>query len=206
MRVLLAVLALIAVAMAVQVYSGEGAGETPVETQEAFLDPAYGSDDAPVKITYYYDYQCRWCRRFELETVPRLRALIEEGRVQLVYKDFVFIGRDSLKAANAAECIFQEAGNEAFLRFHARLYEEQKTKNTGWVTDELLERIMGGLGLPVEEIFSCMRAREYEGNVRLDTETGKLHGVTSTPTFIIGGKKISGAQPYEVFERIIMEG
>ena len=202
-RLLLAIIALIVISLAVQVYSGE---TTPTTIKEVPLDPIQGKDAAPVTITYYYDYQCRWCKRFELETMPKLKKLIDAGKVKINYKDYVFIGDDSIKAANVAECIFQEEGTDTFLEFHAKLYKAQKTKNTGWVTDKLLKNIMLDLNVSADKIFSCANSKKYESNIQLDTETGKLHGVTSTPTFIVGGKKISGAQPYEVFEKIILEG
>src|SRR6478672_246062 len=50
--------------------------------------PALGSDDAPVTVVEFADYQCPFCKSFFSTTLPSLKKeFIDTGKVRLVMKD-----------------------------------------------------------------------------------------------------------------------
>jgi protein-disulfide isomerase len=64
-----------------------------------------GSDDAPVTIRLYEDFQCPACGQFARETLPEVvERHVEPGDVKLISETLVFIGPDSVPAARGLRC------------------------------------------------------------------------------------------------------
>jgi protein-disulfide isomerase len=84
--------------------------------------PARGSQDAPVTIVEFSDYECPFCGRFFRETLPALQTeYIDSGRVRLVYRDFPLNShRHAQKAAEAAKCA---DGQGHYWAMHDLLFE-----------------------------------------------------------------------------------
>ncbi len=199
----LALLAIFAVFLFSQDKSTKPVKESKTSLDVQNVQPSIGDPKAQVLIEYYYDYQCKWCKDFDLNTLPKLEKYFRSKQAQFVFKDLVFLGPDSQKAALASECVFQNYGNDKFLKFHQALYEAQKTKNTGWVSSSLLRDISVNNSINYPELDTCIVSKKYLGQISHDTESAKNLGLTSTPSFVIDGKKLSGSQPIEVFEQII---
>ena len=53
------------------------------------------------------------------------------------------------------------------------------------------------------KLTSCLDGKETEAEVQADMAEGQSIGVTGTPAFVINGRTISGAQPFEKFKSII---
>lgn len=51
----------------------------------------------------------------------------------------------------------------------------------------------------------CVDSRKYKGAVDADISDGNDAGVDGTPAIFINGRMVSGAQPYDVFKKIIDE-
>ncbi|MEK6916732.1 MAG: thioredoxin domain-containing protein [Nanoarchaeota archaeon] len=174
--------------------------------ENTFLeDPTFGSEDADVTIIYYFDYQCKWCQKFDLETFPILKQeYIDTGKLKFIFKDFAFLGKDSQTLALAAECIYRKYGSEKFLEYHLLTYQNQHQKGSGWGSKENILTYSKSIdGIDLGYLDSCIINNTYLAEIVDDTYSGTLAGVSSTPTFFIGDKKISGAQPYSVFRELI---
>ena len=64
-----------------------------------------GNPSAPVTIVEFGDFQCKFCDRFAKETEPKINATyIQTGKVNMVFKNFVTHGPDSITGAMAAQC------------------------------------------------------------------------------------------------------
>ena len=52
-------------------------------------DPVIGSQDAAITIIEFSDFQCPFCARFHIQTLPIIMdEYINEGKVKLVFRDF----------------------------------------------------------------------------------------------------------------------
>ena len=51
----------------------------------------------------------------------------------------------------------------------------------------------------------CIASDKYDAVIQQAVENGRSIGVSGTPTFFLNGRSFSGAQPFEVFERMIEE-
>ncbi len=164
-------------------------------------DPAIGPEDAPVVLVDFSDYQCPYCRKFALETLPVLLERFK-GKIRYVYRDFPLesIHPYALKAAEAANC----AGEQGrYFDYHDLLFERQSEWSSG--VNESFLRYAEELGLDLAAFRECLESGRYEQEVRKDLQDGMRAGVRSTPTLFINGIPVEGAQPVEVYESIIQE-
>lgn len=167
--------------------------------------PVLGSDNAPITLVEFGDYQCFYCNRFFHTTEPDIvKNYVETGKVKMIFKDFTIIGQDSINAAHAAHCA-QEAGK--FWEFHDILYNNWTGENNGWASPSNIGGFAKQLELDDEDFSSCMSEARYISVIKASNSDAKTLGLTGTPGFFIKGPdnsitKISGAQPYEVFEEI----
>jgi len=167
-----------------------------------------GSDDAPITLVEFGDYQCFFCNKFFHDTEQSiLENYVETGKVKIIFKDFTIIGPDSIGAANAAHC----AGDQGkFWEYHDELYNQWNGENNGWASDENLVKFAQNIGLKGDEFEQCMSDGKYKQLVSASSTDAKNLGITGTPAFFVIGPdnqitRISGAQPYEVFHNIFQE-
>lgn len=61
----------------------------------------------------------------------------------------------------------------------------------------------GDLDLNQADFDACLDSGKYEELVNNQTRTFQGIGVSSTPSFIINGQPLVGAQPFESFQQVI---
>ena len=78
-------------------------------------DPIIGNPDAPITIIEFSDFECPFCARFHIQTLPSiLEEYIDQGKVKLVFRDFPIqsIHQNALPAAVAANFIPTALGTD----------------------------------------------------------------------------------------------
>ena len=68
-----------------------------------------------------------------------------------------------------------------------------------------LKRYAAGVGVDAEKFNACLDMSKHAEVVRNGVAEGTRLGINSTPTVFINGRRVSGAQAYEVFAGIIDE-
>ena len=178
----------------------DGGGPSP---SAALGHPALGNEDAPVTMIEYSDFQCPFCGKFARETEPALiKKYVEDGTLRIEWRDFPYLGQESVNAALAARAA--EAQGK-FWEYHDLLYENQGSGNSGAFSDENLTGFAEELGLDAERFESDLRSEENAAAVAEDFRQGQGQGISGTPTFVVNGHTLVGAQPVEVYERAIEE-
>jgi protein-disulfide isomerase len=175
-----------------------GGGREEASQNSAELGhPALGNAGAPVVMIEYGDFRCPFCGKFAREVEPKLvDEYVESGTLRMEWRDFPYLGRESVGAALAARAA-QEQGK--FWEYHDLLYENQ----SGGFSDERLVELAREAGLDVEEFEADLASGRHEEAVARDFQEGQRIGITGTPTFVINGEVLAGAQPIEVFEDAI---
>ncbi len=173
-------------------------------------DPIRGDPDAPITIVEFSDFQCPFCARFHVQTLPSIiEEYIAEGKVNLVYRDFPIqsIHPNALPAAVAAECADEQG---KYWEYHDTLFEKQNSWNRLDSNSAIttFSQYATDIGLEQEQFDSCLQTGKYLEEVQGDLRDGRDYDVTGTPGFFIGNEdigfvKINGAQPFEAFKRII---
>lgn len=62
------------------------------------------------------------------------------------------------------------------------------------------------LGLNPDTFNQCLDSGQHKEDVTTDTQIAQQIGVRSTPTFLVNGTPVQGAQPYSEFETLIKQG
>ncbi|MDI1495804.1 MAG: protein disulfide-isomerase [Cenarchaeum symbiont of Oopsacas minuta] len=170
--------------------------------------PRLGDEKAPVTIIEFGDYQCFFCNKFYHDTEKRLISeFVDTGKVSIIFKDFIIIGQDSVNAAIGARCATEQ---EMFWEYHDILYENWDGENTGWASMTHLKEFAIDIGLNEQEWLDCVQSNRHVKSLDASNNDAIAVGLSGTPAFFIIGSDnsvvaLSGAQPYEVFERIINE-
>jgi len=163
-----------------------------------------GSDDAPVTIVEFSDYQCPFCRRAFEDAVAGIRKdYVDTGKVRLIWKDFpLSFHPDAPKAANAARC----AGEQGkYFAMHDKIFAGQGPSDLGTVAinASVYATYAKELGLNEAQFKTCVDTDKYAAQIQSDTNEGIAAGVSGTPTFFVNNQQIVGAQPYAVLKQAI---
>ena len=121
-----------------------------------------------------------------------------KGKVRVVHKDFPLPSHaGALPAAEAARC----AGAQGvFWEYHDLLY----LSVPDFSRDDLI-RYAGRLNLDRDAFATCIDTRRLRKDVHADVVEGRAIGVRGTPTFLVNGALLVGAQPIEAFRQAIRE-
>lgn len=159
-----------------------------------------GDQEAPVTIIEYSSLTCPHCADFNNNTLAQIKEhYIDAGKARLVYRDFPF-DRPGLLAAAMARC----AGRARFFRFLDVLFRTQDTWSRSAQPAEALAKVGRLGGLQREAIDACFADQALLDSILDSRLTGaRKFNVDSTPTFIINGEKLIGAQPFEKFAEVI---
>ncbi|MGK5728627.1 DsbA family protein [Streptomyces sp. URMC 124] len=220
--VLALVVAVVAVGMAIGKSGGSGK-RTPSASGTSSTDPmdpvfaqaeratsrrqdgdplALGRKDAPVVLVEYADYQCSYCGKFTRDSQPELiKKYVDEGVLRIEFRNFPIFGKDSERAARASWA----AGRQGkFWQFHDEVYAKLR-KGDALAEDKLVD-LAGKAGVSdIDRFRSDLNGSASEEAVKKDQKEGYDLGVTSTPSFLVGGRPIAGAQPMAAFDEAIAQ-
>lgn len=166
------------------------------QLQVASDEPASGPVGAPVEIVMYSDFQCPFCAKVGA-TIARLKQQYGE-KIRVVFRDFPLssIHPQAEQAAIAARCAHEQG---RFWEFHDRLFAQRD------VTPARLEEHAAQVGLDPERFAACRANPRTQTIVSDNRASGERLGIAGTPAFFINGRFVTGAQPDEVFQRVIDE-
>lgn len=161
---------------------------------------AVGRADAPVVLIEYSDFKCGYCGKFARGTEPELmKKYVEDGTLRIEWRNFPIFGADSEAAAKAAWAAGQQ---DRFAQFHAAAYAEG-SKEKGFGEARLAELARQAQVPDLERFKKDMAGEAATAALRKDQEEGYRIGVSSTPSFLVNGQPIAGAQPLEAFASAI---
>jgi protein-disulfide isomerase len=163
----------------------------PVITPE---DHVLGSADAPVTIVEYASMTCPHCAAFHADSMPKLKSeFIDKNQVRLVFRPFP-LDRLALRASLMAEC----APGDGYFALLDKLFATQKEWMQAANPLDALRALGKEAGIEESKIDSCMTDEKAIDRIAANYKDAvDVHGVSSTPSFIINGTKYAGALPFD---------
>ncbi|MEU0129843.1 MULTISPECIES: thioredoxin domain-containing protein [unclassified Streptomyces] len=161
---------------------------------------ARGRADAPVVLIEYADFGCGYCGKFARDTEPELvERYVDDGTLRIEWRNFPIFGEASEAAARASWAAGQQ---DRFWAFHRAAYAEgAKEKGFGRARLRALAQQAGVADLDrFARDADSPAATEAVGE---DREQAYGIGATSTPSFLINGHPVAGAQPTAVFAQAV---
>lgn len=154
-----------------------------------------GDPNAPIVVVEFSDFECPFCQRFFNDAYKGLMDYVERGEVLFVYRHLpLSFHPNAMNAAIAAECA-REQDEEKFWEYHDTLFANMQAMS---VTD--LKKYAADLGLDTEQFNSCLDSQKYKSQVEADAQYAQSKGLSGTPSFLINGVPLVGAQPLAAFE------
>jgi len=166
--------------------------ELTIQGEDAFPAFVYGSDEAPLRVQIFLDYECSFSQQYVRTVLPEL---LKRNDVRLEFHDFPLpFHPNAEQAAQAGRCAAEQGR-----------YIEFVTALAGYETPDGKAVVLAAdaAGLDVEKLLQCLPTQE--SNVKLDFMAAQDAGILGTPTTIINGRAIIGALPWETFERLLEE-
>jgi protein-disulfide isomerase len=163
----------------------------PVITPE---DHVLGSAEATVTIVEYASMTCPHCAAFHAESMPKLKSeFIDKNQVRLVFRPFP-LDRLALRASLMAEC----APEGEYFALLDKLFATQKDWMQAANPLDALRAIGKDAGIEESKIDGCMTDEKAIDRIGASYKDAvDVHGVNSTPSFIINGTKYAGALPFD---------
>jgi protein-disulfide isomerase len=165
-----------------------------------------GSDTAPVEIVEFADFECPACGQFANITEPDVRQrLVNTGRVRFRFMHFPLnIHRNALAAHLAAWCAAEQG---KFWEMHDAIFQNQDRWNSQATSrpDRVLGDLARRIGVNAEQYDACVSSRKFHPQIQANVQEGLRLGVGSTPTFIIGNKRIAEVVSYDELKRYVDE-
>lgn len=116
--------------------------------------------------------------------------------MKLVYKHLPLAMHSKAPAAHAAAEAAHRQGK--FWEMYDKIFENQQVmapaKYLEWAKE---------IGLDVEKFKKDMASAAIKKRVDADAQEAASLGITGTPAFLINGRYLAGAQPFESFKAII---
>ncbi len=147
-------------------------------------DHIRGSEDAPVTLVEYGDFECPYCG--QAESVIRELLSSHGDDVRYVWRHLP-LNDVHPSAQLAAEASEAAAAQGKFWDMYDVLINHQ-----GELTPKDLHRYADELGLDVPRFMDELRRREYASTVAEHVGSADESGVSGTPTFFINGRRHYG--------------
>ena len=154
-------------------------------------DHSIGSSSAPVTLVEYGDFQCPYCYRAH-PVVTAMRNHLGQ-QLRFVFRNFPLteLHPNALHAAEAAESVAANTGEEAYWAMHDSIYEHQQDSADA-LDDAHLAQYAAAVGADPGQMQRDLDNGVFEERVRVDFMSGVRSGVNGTPTFFINGVRFEG--------------
>jgi protein-disulfide isomerase len=160
--------------------------------------PARGSENSPVTLAIFSDFQCPFCARLA-KTITELPAA-DQGRLRIIYHYFPLpMHKWARSAAEAAACAQRQSG-PAFWSLHDYLFTNQKDLSAENLTPRLLEWSRIAPSFDQGEFETCVNRSLTSGQVEQDIALGNDLGVVGTPTVFLNGDLVENTSPERLAE------
>lgn len=176
-------------------------------------EPFIGKANAPVTLAFWSDFQCPYCKAVETGGVPQIptapalpdiiKNYVDTGKVKIVFKDYPFLGNDSVTDAEYGRSVWKLYPDKYFA-FRTAMYNAQDAEGDQGFGDEasvvtLLSTIPG---IDAQKVKADVAANKsaYDAAADADKSEGAGFGIQGTPGFITGTTLIPGAVGYSDFK------
>lgn len=142
-----------------------------------------GSEDAPVVVREFADYQCPACARFAEASRRLKKEYVETGKVRFVYFDLPLRQhQNAMPAAQAARC----AGDQGqYWAMHDKLYDAQGEWSGSNDPVATFTRYANGMDLEERRFRRCLETELHKEAVEQSLQVAVQMRVSSTPTVMV---------------------
>ncbi len=160
-------------------------------------NPVRGARGAGVTIQMFTDFQCPFCGRAQT-TLAEVEKRYK-GRVNVVYRNMPLpMHPNARPAATVAMEAFKQKGDAGFWQMHDLLFANQRALERADLLGYAAQ-----LGLDAAKVEAALDQHLYDAAIDADVKAANDAGIGGTPTFVVNGYELVGAQQLPAFRRVI---
>lgn len=161
-------------------------------------DYVRGNRNADIVLYEYSDLQCPFCQRFH-STMNSIVAQYGDD-VAWAYRHLPLtsIHPEAEPGALAAECVGEQAGDEGFFEFIDGVFAQQSAMGPS-----LYESLAEEIGVNMNQFNDCVDSGKYLSKIQSQTQSAVSQGIGATPSTVVNGQLIEGAESQAKFDAII---
>lgn len=167
--------------------------------------PTIGDSKAPVTIVEFGDFKCPSCKRFHDIVYPLLKKeYIDTGKVQFVFRNFQFLGEDSITAAMIGKSIYQQ-NPDAFWKYYDLIYQHQKDENTVWATPEFLLPLVKKHipEININQVNEEAKNKKYQQEIEKENNYARSLQLDGVPALFINGRPVENPLDFREIKNTI---
>lgn len=143
-----------------------------------------GNPDGDVTVVAFLDYACGYCRA----SLPGITELLaKDPKVRVVYREYPVLGPESVVATRWALAAAEQG---KFRAFHEALY-------AAGASQQGIAEAAAKAGLDKAAAERTAASKPVENEIIRNRQLGEKLAMTGTPSWVVGGKLLYGAQTYE---------
>lgn len=151
-------------------------------------DVKIGSENAPVRVVEFTDFQCPYCKAFHETLQKELKTYGD--KVLYIYKSFPLpFHAQAEGAALAGECANEQG---KFVEYSDNLFSKQDEWGKTSDTKKFKEYAVA-FKLDTKKFNECLDTKKYQEKINANKEEGQKFGVSGTPGTFINGVFLNGA-------------
>ncbi len=180
-------------------------------------DPYIGNANAPVTLVYWFDYQCPFCKAFDVGGVSQIptdpimpvlkQKYVDTGKLKIVFKNFPFLGNDSITAAEYGYAVWNLYPDQFFAWNTAMMKAQDAEGDQGFGNapsiDALIKAQFPQMDDAKIKADIASNKAKYDAAMQADMQEAESFGINGTPGFITGTTLISGLDQLSKFEGAI---
>lgn len=160
-------------------------------------NPSRGPANAKVVVQLFAGFQCPFCKK--LTPVIRDLEAAFPSKIRVVWRQRpLSMHVNGAAAAEASMEAFKQKGNEGFWKMHDMLFQDQSKLDR-----PNLDQAAATIGLDPTKFAAALDGHTHQAAVNADgkiADDAKLHG---TPSTVINGYLVTGAQSLSTFKRVV---
>ena len=133
------------------------------------------------------------------QLIAKLKKVAEENGLPFGERTMTFNSRLAQELGKWAE---ENGKGDAY---HDDVFRAYFADGKNIAETEVLIDIVQKVGLPEQEARRAIENRSYRQAVDEDWSQSARAGVTAVPTFRVDGRTLTGAQPYEILEKFLID-
>lgn len=171
-------------------------------------DPYIGSPTAPVTMAVWFDYQCPFCKQFDEGALSQIYTnYVQTGKVKVVFKDFPFLGNDSIAAGEFARAVWALYPQQ-FYGWYLAMFNAQDAEGDQGFGNQATIVAMTKVQVPqidTSKVVAYITANQstIDAELTADRTEGTSFGIQGTPSMIVGTTLLQGAQDYPTVQKLL---
>ena len=147
----------------------------------------FGAGPSAIEI---FDYNCPYCRK----AFQSLDAMVARKKLRLGLMDSPMLAAGSVQAAKLRQAVVMLYGPEKAFAFHRALYATK-----GRIDGDVALNAAQAMGLDIKKLADTANSHEVRDRIIAQMDFLDRIGVSSTPSFIINNRLLSGWPGPEAF-------